>query len=159
MEDKWEACLMCVTVPVLPVLLLRMREAVLGSGIIKLLPPDGKALSKLVVQLFRHTTWLAHPFVFRLATKALSVSGGVTKGGNWSLNLARRWSALTSPTLVPGTASAVRFSNCCHVLINRERGGGVQFSYGFRCVKTIVTLRSSGSWERWGGGGGGRRGR
>ena len=34
------------------------------------------------------------------------------------------------------------------MLINRERGGGVQFSYGFRCVKTIVTLRSSGSWER-----------
>ena len=56
-----------------------------------------------------------------------------------------------------GTASAVRFSNCCHVLINRERGGGVQFSYGFRCVKTIVTLRSSGSWESvcvCGGGGG-----
>ena len=47
---------MCVTVSVLPVLLLRIREAVLGSGIIKLLPSDGKALAKLVVQLFRYTT-------------------------------------------------------------------------------------------------------
>ena len=55
---------------------------------------------------------------------------------------------------MPGTASAVRFSNCCHVLINRERGGGVQLRLTVCKNDRHVTIKwKLGEME---GGGGGR---
>ena len=59
-----------------------MREAVLGSGIIKLLPLDGKALAKTGCSTVQTHNLISSSFCVQIGTKALSVSGGVTKGGN-----------------------------------------------------------------------------